>query len=278
MAADQRNALYRYRAPCLDPDTGRVAGEVLVTGVDVETAGWPSPCVFTKAGSCRWSEARQAYVPWPEPKVRVWGGGRLAVTVVLCILAIIFGPGLAFDQGSGAASTTGVLLIVAATVWVVLAWAIKRDYRAANRHDAEQDAARWQEAERRGHRPVRPSTDPRPPAVEVAGTPEMSYGDFLGFLHGLVEQRVRIVFRQADELEHVRGGYAVGYLAGVVESPQTASEAALATITTLPGGRICCGGFLLSSETFESARRLPGGAALAHISGLAVAIVPEPLR
>jgi hypothetical protein len=104
----------------------------------------------------------------------------------------------------------------------------------------------------------------------------MSYVDFLGFLHGLVEQRVRIVFRQADELEHVRGGYAVGYLAGVVEASQTAAETALATVTTLPGGRTCCGGFVLSPETFESARRLRDGAALAHVSGLAVAIVPEP--
>jgi hypothetical protein len=201
----------------------------------------------------------------------------LAVTVVLSILAIIFGPGMALGRGSSSAHTTGVILIVTATVWVVLAWAIKREYRSLNRHDAEQDAARWQDAERRGHRPARSSTDPRPPAVEAAGTPEMSYVDFLGFLQGLVEQRVRILFRQADELEHVRGGYAVGYLAGVVESPQTASQTALATLTTLPGGRTCCGGLLLSPDAFESARRLPDGAALAHVSGLAVAIVPEPL-
>jgi hypothetical protein len=184
MAADQRNAVYRYRAPYLDPETGRVAGDVLVTGVDVETAGWPTPCVFTKAGSCRWSEARRAYVPWHEPEVRVWGDRRLAVTLILCILAVIFGPGMALGRGSSAAHTTGVILIITAIIWVVLAWAIKREYRSLNRHDAEQDAARWQEAERRGHWPARSSTDPRPPAVEAAGTPEMSYVDFLGSFTG----------------------------------------------------------------------------------------------
>ena len=113
-----RHAAYRYNVPIIDPATGAIAGQGLITGIDLQRFDPPEWIGFRAVGRCRWSWTRAAYVPWSTPKMLTMPWWEV-LSLVGCFFAI-WGALAAF-AGLPPHPGIGVTLVlyIAATILLV---------------------------------------------------------------------------------------------------------------------------------------------------------------
>jgi hypothetical protein len=278
MEQEQLHALYRFEAPILDVESSQVAGRGLVTGVDVQRFGWPAQISFSGHGSCRWSEVRAAYVPWPGPVPKAWGNGRKFISFVAwaagLISILVVADGVA----------VGAIVLALALGWIFWAFLAKADLKSRNAQAIRDDAERWRLSEARGHAPNAGAGEASVPSGRSDGHERESpnaldYQGFLSQMHGLMGERVRLVFTHERDLGTLRGGFAVGYLRVAAERDHAERSRNPDTIafilTDSPESLNSIGGFVISPASFRTARRLPENALLVQDGDTMVGIVPE---
>jgi hypothetical protein len=145
-----RHAAYRYNVPIIDLATGAVAGQGLITGIDLQRFDPPEWISFRDVGRCRWSRTRAAYVPWTKPKLRTmpWWEG-------LSLLGCFFAAwgALAAFFGLPPHPGIGVMLVVYIAGTTLLVSARSIDRHDANTQARAADVSAWTRAEEWGHAP-----------------------------------------------------------------------------------------------------------------------------